>query len=226
MNYVNLTCGNCGEKNPFGIRNTFIKSGRGRYSVPINIYYGHGLCINCGFPVLYIFSLRKDDTAKFESTVDGDYNWTNKISIMNQFPKTPDLFEHSSIPDNINNKYNAALKNHINKIDPDVVISTCRGVLELICNNLNAPGEKLFNKIENLFNENKITDTLYEWATIIRKFGNKSVHEMNGTWDDASELIEFTKIFLEYVYILPAKIAENKKKLEDNDSKTDTEKKD
>ena len=40
-----------------------------------------------------------------------------------------------------------------------------------------------------------ITETIKDWAHIIRDNGNDAVHELNGKREDAEDLLNFTKIF-------------------------------
>ena len=59
-----------------------------------------------------------------------------------------------------------------------------------------------------------ITETIKDWAHIIRDNGNDAVHELNGKREDAEDLLNFTKIFLQYAFELPAviKAMRNKRK--------------
>ena len=166
-----------------------------------------GLCKTCGQPVFIIFTteyrtfdmLRRDSKNEFN-------NFSDRIDIVSIFPEAPKPYFHDSIPKNIIEKFEAAFKVHNQGIDPNLVITACRGVLELILNDLGASGNRIVDKIEDLFNKNIISETLKDWSHQIRLDGNKGVHEMNCTEEDAEQVMEFTKILLEYVYVLPAKI--------------------
>ena len=47
---------------------------------------------------------------------------------------------------------------------------------------------------------------LAEWAHIIRDDGNSATHEARGTQQEAEELVEFTKLFLQYTFEFPARV--------------------
>jgi len=95
---------------------------------------------------------------------------------------------------------------------PAMIIAGCRSVLEASVDRMNAKGNTLFEKIEYLFKEGIIPKPIAEWCHIIRKFGNKAVHEIQATREEAEEIVELTRFFLIYVFELPAKVAEIRKR--------------
>ena len=68
-------------------------------------------------------------------------------------------------------------------------------------------GKKLYDRIKVLRDNFLITPSLYDWAEIIRDFGNKGSHgEVDFAEEDAVELKNFTEIFLIHVFTMPAKV--------------------
>ncbi|WP_244125581.1 DUF4145 domain-containing protein [Burkholderia gladioli] len=66
---------------------------------------------------------------------------------------------------------------------------------------------KLEKRIDKLFNEGRITKDLQEWAHRIRLEGNDALHEEEEfTKETASEMMEFTRMVLVYLYTLPERI--------------------
>lgn len=68
-------------------------------------------------------------------------------------------------------------------------------------------GKNLYDQIKVLRDNFLITPSLYDWAEIIRDFGNKGSHgDADFAEEDAVELKNFTEIFLIHVFTMPAKV--------------------
>ncbi|WP_322010888.1 DUF4145 domain-containing protein [Paraburkholderia sp. J12] len=66
---------------------------------------------------------------------------------------------------------------------------------------------KLEKRIDKLAAENRITKDLQTWAHRVRLDGNDALHEEEEfTKEAATELSEFTRLLLIYLYTLPEKI--------------------
>ncbi|PCE26239.1 hypothetical protein BWP39_17095 [Paraburkholderia acidicola] len=66
---------------------------------------------------------------------------------------------------------------------------------------------KLEKRIDKLAAENRITKDLQTWAHRVRLDGNDALHEEEQfTKEAATELAEFTRLLLIYLYTLPEKI--------------------
>ncbi|WP_230942156.1 DUF4145 domain-containing protein [Burkholderia cepacia] len=66
---------------------------------------------------------------------------------------------------------------------------------------------KLEKRIDKLAADRKITEDLKTWAHRVRLDGNDALHEEEEfTEETASELMEFTRLLLTYLYTLPEKI--------------------
>lgn len=87
---------------------------------------------------------------------------------------------------------------------------TYRRVLELTLKD-KAPEQKgtLEKRIDKLAADNRLTPEIATWAHSIRDLGNESAHdEAEPTADDIKDLAAFTRIVLEYLYTMPAKVNE------------------
>ncbi len=62
----------------------------------------------------------------------------------------------------------------------------------------------LWQKIEKTREKELITKELARWAQHIRVIGNEAVHKFTPTAEDAADMETFTRLFLMYVYTLPA----------------------
>jgi Domain of unknown function (DUF4145) len=66
---------------------------------------------------------------------------------------------------------------------------------------------KLMKRIDKLAADHKITPQLQEWAHAIRVDGNDAVHDPDEfAEDEAKQICEFTRTFLEYVFTMPGKL--------------------
>ena len=91
-------------------------------------------------------------------------------------------------------------------LSPSLVITGCRSVLEISVNELGAEGKTLQHKINNLKEKSIVNGVLADWAHQIRLEGNSAVHQMEGTQEEAEELVEFTKLFLQYTFEFPSRV--------------------
>ncbi len=66
-------------------------------------------------------------------------------------------------------------------------------------------------RIDALARAGRLTEDLRAWAHQIRLDGNDAVHGDSFTKEQAEELLDFTELFLTYVYTLPARLAARKK---------------
>jgi Zn ribbon nucleic-acid-binding protein len=127
-----------------------------------------------------------------------------EFTLLSVSPKPEEPYTHPSLPDKVNKNF-FALQNIIKQSDaPPIVISGCRSVLEAAVRDLDPEGTGSLNaRIRALKNKNIISGVLFDWATHVRMEGNEAAHEMAGTQQEAAEIVEFTKLFLQYTYEFP-----------------------
>lgn len=94
---------------------------------------------------------------------------------------------------------------------PSLLISGCRSVLEEAVRDLGGEGRTLYDRICDLRKKGVITEPLADWAHIIRNYGNRAAHEIEATMEDAEEILEFTRVFLQLTYEIPARIREKRR---------------
>ena len=90
---------------------------------------------------------------------------------------------------------------------------TFRRVLELTMKDkgpeLKGTLEKRINKLAE---EGKLTPDIAEWAHSIRVLGNEAAHDdEEPTPEDVTDLAAFTRVTLEYLYTMPAKVGRRAK---------------
>lgn len=91
----------------------------------------------------------------------------------------------------------------------DTAAIMARKALELAIKDISPDSERvaLFNRIEKLSSEGKITPALKEWAQQIRDVGNDAAHETDEvTKQEAEQTVSFVKYFLIYIYTLPKQV--------------------
>jgi hypothetical protein len=65
----------------------------------------------------------------------------------------------------------------------------------------------LYSRIENLHNRGLITESLKDWAHIVRESGNGAAHEELPVSEEyATELLSFSEMLLMYIFTLPGMI--------------------
>ena len=75
--------------------------------------------------------------------------------------------------------------------------------------------ENIFQRIEALAEQGKLTDELKDWAHQIRIGGADAAHDLDPyTDEEAEEQLEFAELYLIYVYTLPKRLEERKAKTE------------
>jgi hypothetical protein len=135
--------------------------------------------------------------------------------IIDQYPKkTPKL--DPAIPSDVANDYIEAIKCFdIGANKASLVM--CRRALQTSVIQKGATRGKLSDQINELFNKGIITEDIMNWSHEIRLTGNIGAHPdqdglENVSPQDTEELIKFMEEYLNYVYIMPAKVAAKRAK--------------
>lgn len=127
----------------------------------------------------------------------------------------------TAVPESIRNYFSDAIICFKNNLYNQSVL-TCRKALEASAYNLGIEHNitNLNVMINNLAEKKIIDSRLKELADLIRGLGNLGAHaplyiDIQITEDDAINVIDFLKIFFDYVYTIPQKILDSKNKLEE-----------
>ena len=132
----------------------------------------------------------------------------NKGKAIDQYPKrTPKL--DPTIPTDVADDYVEAIKCFdISAYKASVVM--CRRALQTSVIGKGATKGRLVDQIDELCTKGLITEDIKNWAHEIRLTANIGAHPdglENIAPQDAEDLIKFTEEYLNYVYIMPAKVA-------------------
>lgn len=128
--------------------------------------------------------------------------------IIDQYPKRIPKLD-PAIPSDVANDYVEAIKCFdVSACKASVVM--CRRALQTSVIGKGASKGHLIDQIDELCTKGIITEDIKNWAHEIRLTGNIGAHPdglENVTPEDAEDLIKFMEEYLNYVYIMPAKVA-------------------
>lgn len=180
---------------------------------PLSLFSLAGTCIACNGPVVASCRASLNIRSEIEECIRRNEKRTNHtVTVDKIFPAPTPPYEHPAIPAKARETF-VALQEMLRERKPaHLIINGCRAVLEASARALGGEGKFLSLRIDNLYKKGGITNTLAEWAHQIRLDGNEAVHEMEGTDEEAREIVNFTKIFLQYVFELPDTIQKAREK--------------
>lgn len=166
-----------------------------------------GTCLSCHEPIVAICETASGFRNKLHSCIHTYEERTlEKVDIKRIIPEPITHYAPISIPSLIRVAFIDVQEMLKKNISPHFIITGCRTVLEAAVKELGGEGDTLKQRIANLFEKGVITKVLADWADHVRLAGNEAVHEMGGTREEARELVEFSKVFLQFTFELPATI--------------------
>lgn len=153
------------------------------------------ICQNCSTPVYFVTPSNQD-----------------RATILDSYPKL-NLEPDKELPENVKVAFVEAIKG-LSDGNWNSCVVMCRRALEEAMIDLGAEGRDLFQKIDNLESQRRITPELKAWAHESRLGGKLGAHGTeHKKWadkDDAEEVLEFSRWFFRYVYVLPRQLADRK----------------
>lgn len=143
-------------------------------------------------------------------TVREDY-WDHFIFEAHD-PDRKILYPHVSesskdIPIGVSNAFDAALK--VRNIDGAVCVLSLRRTLEKLCKDKGQTRGTLYDKLKRLSSDGVLPPILDKMANVLKEMGNAAAHadDVEFSASVVSQMVEFTRIILDYVYVLPNKLA-------------------
>ncbi len=165
------------------------------------------VCRKCSVGIVVIFS--QGYTGYDPGRCDGDprdYGFAVKYI----FPELKEPTAPDAVPEDIAGNYREAENNFARK-NFESAGMMYRRILDRATKRL-APSQKsktLYNRIEWLAKEHKITQELHALAHFLRDDGNEANHEDKAfTEESASQMKKFTHLFLLYTFTLPKYVEE------------------
>lgn len=137
---------------------------------------------------------------------DKVYYYINNIYPLNNY-------RMDNVPERISSTFEASLK--VKEIDMELCLIGFRKVLELICKDNNASGNKLEQKINDMIKKNIFPKDMEVAYWIIRQVGNKAAHDkkLDLTKYDIDEIASLLYSIINYLYIIPKKMIGLKEKI-------------
>lgn len=117
------------------------------------------------------------------------------------------------VPNDILKTFRKSLE--LKSVDLESCLVKLRKTLELICNDKNAIGHNLNDKLKKLFELGILPSTLKSASNITRKLGNMGAHEsdIEISTTELSSTIKLVEYIIQYIYILPNEIEILEKKI-------------
>ncbi len=193
-----LQCGHCGNRAPMDIVAEYYLSTKSTYEDPYDEYYAPQpeegyhhkllLCLACKEVTLWRY-------------FDADYMDGEDIRLETLYP--PAALRLSGLPSQIQRAYEIALK--VRVIDANAYAVIIGRILEMICEDRQATGKDLYNKLIDLAAKGEIPDKLVGVADSLRQLRNFGAHASLGelTREEIPILDDLCKAILEYVYNAP-----------------------
>lgn len=127
------------------------------------------------------------------------------------------------LPTQVRTAFEAAIKTK--EIDSAVCLIALRRTLEIVCREKNATGRDLWHKIEDLSNKGILPEQLKNASIITKTYGNMGAHEENISISkiELLKIIDLVQYILDYLYIVPGKIAEAQEKMKEQSPSNDSE---
>lgn len=207
-NYIIEECRHCGNKTKLDIVGKYIENGE-----PEELLYEQTWlmlkCCVCGKISLASIYSGEDTVLGY---TDGEYEY-DKI-YTTHFPV--ETYKGTNVPENVDNAFSSALK--VRYVDNIICLMALRRTLEIICKDKGAKGKTLEKKILNLTERCIFPQIINEASDILRILGNEAAHGDDVNYDERTiqEMINYTQIIIEYVYVIPYRISVIKAKLINN----------
>lgn len=169
-------------------------------------------------PVCSNITLEHSHVFSEDFDIDEYGNMGPAITITTLYPH-PSSVSETCIPTNIRNSFEAAQK--VRHIDGAICALSLRRTLEMVCKDKGETEGSLFKKLQNLSQRGILPPILDQIASVLRELGNVAAHadvEYEFPSKLVPDLIEFTDIILNYLYVLPAKIEDIQSKMNDKNN--------
>lgn len=203
-----LLCLHCGNKTHMDKVSSYSYEDRDQYTCSTDTW-SMFFCPVCSKVTLEHSHIFSEDCDFDEFGNYGPYKRTKTL-----YPH-PSATSQAGLPESIKNSFDAAQK--VRHIDGAVCALSLRRTLEMICKDKGETSGNLFNKLQNLSNKGILPPILDQIASVLRELGNVAAHADDIEYEFPSELvpelIEFTDIILNYLYVLPAKIQDIQSKM-------------
>ncbi|OMH39934.1 DUF4145 domain-containing protein [Desulfurobacterium indicum] len=175
------------------------------WEIPVVETFALVLCCKCKSKFIANFTVRKSLYNEAKEVIKDLYSQkaVNLLaSELSTIPEPKEPYSHPSFPHKVAKFFTKLQQEE----DPVIKLGIARAVLEVALNEVGAEGKTLYEKIQDVYEKRLITASLAEWSHIVRKFGNKALHELEAETEEAKEVENFCKFFLDLLFRIPAEI--------------------
>lgn len=175
------------------------------------------LCYSYNYQMLFCPVCHK--VSLLETYGDEDMQEYDRFGEPNYYSRDTILYpintiDSNAMPKNIKEAFESALK--VRNIDVNACSLLLRRTLEIILTDQGATKWGLKDKIEEIAAKGILPDSLKEASFFTKKYGDSAAHGKELTADDCDieKLIEFIEYIIDYLYIIPTKIKQFKKRID------------
>ena len=176
-------------------------------------FYGVTYCPrpNCGGPVLAWLESNRfgiKSNGQYHNTIDWIYTGPTPV-ILGVWPTPTSPDDSENWPENLRTVFKEVQEDAALKRDAARIVGACRSVLEVALKSLGygkAAGKNLSDRIDAARADGILTESMRLWAHKTRIDGNDALHELNATSEEAIELVNFIRTFLDLTFDLPKRI--------------------
>lgn len=134
-----------------------------------------------------------------------DYNFNDTVTEDIIYPPN-ELSDEKVVPKDIIKAFKSSQR--VRHMDKSIYLISIRRTIELVCNDNGASGRNLQQKIQDLADKGILPESLKTASNFTRILGNQGAHGTNTVTNEVSlHLLEFVKYIIEYIYVLPDKLA-------------------
>lgn len=180
--------------------------------IPDARFFAAGVCVYCHNPILVELELSDAYLDAIRECITSGKRYTGQKPVITRaWPQPVPPYSHPALPEKVRELFTDMQTMQKQNLAPSLIVTGCRSVLEEAVRELGGQGKTLHERISNLNTKAVVNGVLHEWAIAIKNLGNEAVHELSGDKKTADELVEFTKLFLQYTFEFPARIQEIRK---------------
>ena len=152
--------------------------------------------------------VRKDSAgAREPSSASGDL--FSSFDLIEIHPKQAAIVAPEWVPERIANNYIEACDS-LRRRSFSSAVMMFRKVLDRATRELFSEGDavspNLSKRIDQLAKQNRITAAMRDWAHVIRLDGNEAAHDEDPDMASATQIQQFTELFLLYCFTLPERV--------------------
>lgn len=170
--------------------------------------YGVAACRDCRGPVMIWFECLLEQLHSIRNSANAlEWSFTgNPPKILGTYPQPTEPDDSPHYPEKLRAVFVELQEDIACKRTPARIVVGCRSVMEVALTGLGFDKGLLLTRIDKAREQGLLTEGMRQWAHKVRLAGNEAAHELEANTDEARELVDFIRLFLEVVFVLPERI--------------------